>query len=107
MRVFLVWKRRCVDVRAGTQASPLRFRLDGLCMGRLMAFGLITCKWLFCLGRLCVEWLVSFGEWIVHGLRVSVGWLMRANAVNPRGRKVVGRIKPVGLVLLIAQGWRR
>ena len=24
MRVFLVWKRRCADVRAGTQAPPLR-----------------------------------------------------------------------------------
>ena len=24
---FLVWKRRCADVRAGTQAPPLRFRL--------------------------------------------------------------------------------
>ena len=96
MRVFLVWKRRCANVRAGTQAPPLR-----------VSFGWITCKWLFCLGRLCVEWLVSFGEWIVHGLRVWFGWVMRANAVNPRGRKVVGRIKPVGLVLLIAQGWRR
>ena len=30
---------------------------------------------------------------------------MRANDVNPRVRMVVGRIKPVGLVLLIAQGW--
>ena len=30
MRVFLVWKRRCADVRAGTQAPPLRFRLCGL-----------------------------------------------------------------------------
>ena len=30
MRVFLVWKRRCADVRAGTQAPPLRFRLGGL-----------------------------------------------------------------------------
>ena len=29
--VFIcVWKRRCADVRAGTQAPPLRFRLDGL-----------------------------------------------------------------------------
>ena len=28
MRVFLVWKRRCANVRAGTQAPPLRFRLD-------------------------------------------------------------------------------
>ena len=27
MRVFLVWKRRYADVRAGTQAPPLRFRL--------------------------------------------------------------------------------
>ena len=24
---FPVWKRRCADVRAGTQAPPLRFRL--------------------------------------------------------------------------------
>ena len=39
MRVFLVWKRRYADVRAGTQAPPLRFRLGGLCMGRLMLFG--------------------------------------------------------------------
>ena len=28
MRVFLVWKRRCANVRAGTQAPPLRLRLD-------------------------------------------------------------------------------
>ena len=50
MRMSLVWKRRCADVRAGTQAPPLRFRLGGgLCMGWLTAFGLITCKWLFCL----------------------------------------------------------
>ena len=28
MRVFLAWKRRCANVRAGTQAPPLRFRLD-------------------------------------------------------------------------------
>ena len=55
-------------------------------------------------GQIACGWLVSFEEWIVHGLRVSFGCL-RANAVNPRGRKVVGRIKPVGLVLLIAQGW--
>ena len=38
MRVFLVWKRRCVDVRAGTQAPPLRFRLGGLRVGRLILF---------------------------------------------------------------------
>ena len=33
MCVFLVWKRRYANVRAGTQAPPLRFRLDGLRMG--------------------------------------------------------------------------
>ena len=33
MRVFLVWKRRCANVRAGTQAPPLRFRLGRLCVG--------------------------------------------------------------------------
>ena len=33
MRVFLAWKCRCADVRAGTQAPPLRFRLDGLRVG--------------------------------------------------------------------------
>ena len=38
MRVFLVWKRRCADVRAGTQAPPLRLRLDGLRVERLMSF---------------------------------------------------------------------
>ena len=30
MRVFLVWKRRYADVRAGTQVPPLRFRLREL-----------------------------------------------------------------------------
>ena len=30
MHVFLVWKRRYADVRAGTQAPPLRFRLREL-----------------------------------------------------------------------------
>ena len=27
MRIFFIWKRRYADVRAGTQAPPLRFRL--------------------------------------------------------------------------------
>ena len=30
MRVFLLWKRRYADVRAGTQAPPLQFRLGRL-----------------------------------------------------------------------------
>ena len=33
MRMFLVWKRRYANVRAGTQAPPLRFHLDGLRVG--------------------------------------------------------------------------
>ena len=33
MRVFLVWKRRYADVRAGTQAPPLRFHLGELRVG--------------------------------------------------------------------------
>ena len=53
MRVFLVWKRRYADVRAGTQAPPLRFRLDGLRVERLMSFGWIVCVVLF------VGWLVK------------------------------------------------
>ena len=41
MRVFLVWKRRFANVRAGTQAPPLRFRLD-VARGRLMSFGQVA-----------------------------------------------------------------
>ena len=41
-------------------------------------------------GQIARGWLVSFGEWIVHGLRVSFGWLMRANVVNPRCVKGCG-----------------
>ena len=36
------WKRRCADVRAGTQAPPLRFRLSRLRMKQLMLFEQIT-----------------------------------------------------------------
>ena len=42
MRVFSVWKRRCADVRAGTQAPPLQFRLGGLRVERLVSFGWIA-----------------------------------------------------------------
>ena len=48
MRVFLVWKGCYADVRAGTQAPPLRFRLGGLRAERLMPFGRIARGW-FCL----------------------------------------------------------
>ena len=38
MCVFLVWKRRCANVRAGILAPPLRFRL-GITRGWLAPFG--------------------------------------------------------------------
>ena len=39
MCVFLAWKRRYADVRAGTQAPPLRFRLSGLHVGGWFRLG--------------------------------------------------------------------
>ena len=51
MRVFLVWKRRCANVRAGTQAPPLRFRLCG-----------IACKWLFCLCGIAWKNITEMGR---------------------------------------------
>ena len=39
MRMFLVWKRRCAGVRAGTQAPPLQFHLGGLRLEWLISFG--------------------------------------------------------------------
>ena len=50
MRVFLAWKRRYADVRAGTQAPPLRFRLDGLCAN----------GYFVCMG--CVENMMEIGR---------------------------------------------
>ena len=37
--LFPVWKRRCADVRAGTQAPPLRFRLGRLRVGDWFRLG--------------------------------------------------------------------
>ena len=33
MRAFLLWKRRCADVRAGTQAPPLRISFGQIARG--------------------------------------------------------------------------
>ena len=71
MHVFLVWKRRYADVRAGTQAPPLRFRLDGLRVERLMSFGQIV------RGR-----LVSFGQ-IARG---RFCWLVKTVHMNQHHR---------------------
>ena len=43
MRVFLVWKRRYADVRAGTQAPPLRLRLRRIACGKVSGVG--DCAW--------------------------------------------------------------
>ena len=67
MCVFLVWKRRCADVRAGTQAPPLRFRLGGLRLEWLISFGWIVHKWLFGLCEIARIRLMSFG-WIARGM---------------------------------------
>ena len=79
MRALLVWKRRCANVRAGTQAPPLRFRLGRLRMG----------GW-FRLGGLCVNgYLVCVG---LRGkiLRSVVGAVPMCPPVSPcRGAFVV------------------
>ena len=62
MRVFLVWKRRCADVRAGTQAPPLRFCLGRLRMGRLISFG-VNCAWTeFCLYGIAWKNMMEMGR---------------------------------------------
>ena len=70
--MFLVWKRRYADVRAGTQAPPLRFRLgrlrvDGWCrlgrlrVGRLAPLGWVAHKWLFCLCGIAWKIMMEMG----------------------------------------------
>ena len=59
MRVFLVWKRRCADVRVGTQAPPLRVLLERITRGCLP----LRLR----LGRLGVA-----GWWRLGGLRVDI-----------------------------------
>ena len=55
MCIFLVWKRRCADVRAGTQAPPLRFRLGRLRVGGWRLLGELRVDGWFRLGGLCVN----------------------------------------------------
>ena len=61
MRVFLVWKRRCADVRAGTQAPPLQFRLGGLRVGGWCRWG--NCTWT--VGDVWVDcvWVILLVGW--------------------------------------------
>ena len=72
-KYILVWKRRYADVRAGTQAPPLQFRLGGLRvnvewhLGRLrveqlVSLGQITRKWLFCLYGIVWKNMMEMGR---------------------------------------------
>ena len=51
-----------MDVRAGTQAPPLRFRLGRLRVGLLVSFGWIARKWLFCLYGIVRKCITDFGR---------------------------------------------
>ena len=58
MCVYLVWKRRCADVRAGTQAPPLRFRL-GDC-AQTVGFVLADYVWMVDFVWVDYVWMVDF-----------------------------------------------
>ena len=73
MCVSLVWKRRCADVRAGTQAPPLRFRLARLGVGRLISFAGLRMEWLVSFGRLRADGWCRLGGLRVNGYFVCVG----------------------------------
>ena len=67
---FPVWKRRYADVRAGTQAPPLRFRLGRLHVGRLVSFGQVArgmgdFVWVDC------AWVVLFVGWLVKTVHMN------------------------------------
>ena len=68
----MVWKRRCADVRAGTQAPPLRFRLGRLRVAVdtvwvdwtwvVDVVGKIVHKWLFCLCEIAWKDMMEIGR---------------------------------------------
>ena len=64
MHVFLIWKRRYADVRAGTQAPPLRILLERI------AHGYPPLR--FHLGRLRVDGWFRLGK-IVRGCITKMG----------------------------------
>ena len=105
---FLVWKRRCADVRAGIQApplrilleriargcSPLRFRLGRLRVGRLISFG-VNCAWTeFCLYGIAWKNMMEMGR----------GGAYVPARVAPRGRTSIIHSPRTMCVFLV---WKR
>ena len=85
MRVFLIWKRRYADVRAGTQAPPLRFRLGGLRVGQLISFGQIARGMGdFVWGGLCVGGFVCWWENGAHDPTPSVLYFCQPRVADDR-----------------------
>ena len=84
MCVFLVWKRRYTDVRAGTQAPPLRFRLGDCAqtVGFVWAdyawpvdfFG-ADCAWVVDVVWVDYVWMVDAVLGITRGWLVAFGWI--------------------------------
>ena len=70
MRVFLVWKRRYADVRAGTQAPPLWFRLGGLRAQTVDAVW-VDCVWTVGFVWVDCAWVVLFVGWLVKMVHMN------------------------------------
>ena len=79
MRMFLVWKRRCANVRAGTQAPPLRVSfgwivhgtVDGVwvdCAQMVILFGQIVCGMVGVVWGMDCAWPTRFG-WMVDACK--------------------------------------
>ena len=97
-----------LDVRAGTQAPPLRFRLGRLRVEWLISFGWITRGWLVLFGGLRVDGWCCLVDCVWMSALTHFVWeVIFANVATRVCEWMCGEIKPVGLVLLPAQGCRR
>ena len=68
MRVFLVWKRRCADVRAGTQAPPLHISFGWI------ARGTVDLVWVDCVWTVGFVWVDCV--WTVGFVWVDCAWVV-------------------------------
>ena len=99
MRVFLVWKRRYADVRAGTQAPPLRFRLGRLRVGGWRRLGRLRVEQLISFGQIACGWLMSFG-WIACKWLFCLCGIARKciTEIGRGGASVPARVAPQGRI---------